>query len=126
MSEFLTKLEVEQIEDSSHEGRGTWKLMEELGYHSDLLGIITVPKGFVTDFASVPRIPLLFDIAGARGNLAGTVHDFLYDSSCELPVTRKQADGVLREALIVQGVSKWIAFGMYLAVRVFASSHYRK
>jgi hypothetical protein len=126
MSQFLTALDVIQIEDSSHEGRGTWKVQAPLVYQSDSVGEITVPEGFTTDFASVPRIPILFDIAGDRGNLAGTVHDFLYDTSCSLPVSRTQADKVLREALIVQGVATWIAYGMYFAVRLFASSHYRK
>jgi hypothetical protein len=126
MSQFLTALDVIQIEDASHEGRGTWITQAPLVYQSDSIGDIVVPVGFSTDFASVPRIPVLFDIAGDRGNSAGTVHDFLYDVKCTLPVSRKQADAVLMEALISQGVAKWIAFGMYLAVRVFASSHYRK
>jgi hypothetical protein len=126
MSQFLSKLNVIQIEDSSHEGRGTWSLQVPLIYQSDSIGKVEVPVNFTTDFASVPRIPLLFDIAGDRGNLAGTVHDYLYDTSCTLKVTRKQADSVLKEALVAQGVSAWIAMGMYLAVRLFASSHYRK
>lgn len=126
MARYITKLDVIQLEDRSHGGRGTWMVQAPLAYESDKIGQVVVPVGFVTDFASVPRIPYVFDIAGDKGDMSGTVHDYLYDKDCTLPVSRRQADKVLKEGLIAQGVPKWIAFMMYVAVRLFAKSHYRK
>lgn len=124
MSEFLTKLDVEQVEDTGEEGRGTWRLTSPLSYQSDVAGLtITVPAGFVTDFASVPRIPMIFDWLGDRGNLAATVHDFLYTAPHPLG-SRALADAVLHEALLVQGVGADEAEAIYLGVRVGGAAHY--
>lgn len=112
----FSKLDVEQVEDVSNEGRGSWKLLSPLIYND-----IEVPVGFVTDFASVPRIPFVFDLCGDRGNLASTVHDYLY-SVRKYP--RKQCDQVFRVALVEQGVKPWIARLMYWGVRLFGGSHY--
>lgn len=125
MSQFLTKLDVVQVESETNEGRGTWQLHSPLTYQSDLLGKVEVPAGFTTDFASVPRVPIIFAIAGDRGDLAAAVHDYLYDKTCNLSVTRKQADLLFKEALLAQKVPSWISWGMYFAVRAFASKHWR-
>ncbi len=58
---------------------------------------ITVPVGFVTDFASIP--PALQSIIQKNGNylLPAVVHDYLYwDQSC----TRAQADQIFLLAMI--------------------------
>ena len=128
MSQFTSKLDVEQVEDVSKEGRGTWQLLAPLVYESDVAGVtITVPAGFVTDFASVLRIPIVFDWLGDRGNLAATVHDYLYT---QLPdgthpvASRELADAVLKEALLVQGVGLLEAEALYAGVRVCGALYY--
>ena len=122
MSQFLDSLEVEQVEDASEEGRGTWRLLADFRYLSDVaMQQFTVPQGFVTDFASVPRIPLVFDWLGDRGNLAATLHDWLYSAK---PVSRELADAILKEALLVQGVGHIEAAAIYLGVRIGGASHY--
>lgn len=127
MSEFLNKLQIEQVEDISEQGRGTWKLLSEFKYQSDILQqIIIVPVGFVTDFCSVPRDPVIFTLLGDRYNYAGTCHDYLYDKTCTLNITRLEADKILKEMIIVQGGSKFIANLYYLGVRIGAGSHFRK
>ena len=126
MSAFLTKLEVEQVDDSDkdEEGRGDWRLTQPLVYQSDWLKeTLTVPVGFVTDFASVPRIPLVFDWLGDRGNLAATLHDWLY--TAPHPVAdRATADRLLLEALVAQGVGRLQALSLYVGVRVGGESHW--
>jgi len=128
MAEFKTKLFVEQLEDVSAQGRGTWELTEDLVYQSDVVAYtFTVPKGFITDFTSVPRVPLIFDWLGDRGNLAGTLHDFLYsrDASGNHQVPdRLIADKVLKEALVAQGVGNLAAWTIYLAVRLFGNYYW--
>lgn len=124
MSAFLSKLVVEQVEDTSGEGRGTWKLVSPLIYQSDIANqVFTVPVGFVTDFASVPRIPLVFDWLGDRGNLAATLHDWLYTAPHPID-DRGLADDILHEALLVQGVGDLEAEATWAGVRIWGASHW--
>jgi hypothetical protein len=119
MAKFLTTLKVEQLESESHEGRGTWKLLEPLVYESDLLKTtLTIPAGFVTDFATIPRGIGAFDLLGARANLAATVHDYLYDNPEVVNHVRETADSVLHEAAIAQDCPDWVADALYDGVRV--------
>lgn len=82
-------------------------------------GVVEVPAGFVTDFASVPRAlwPLVPKIGPY--NMAAVVHDWLYR---EHPRgwTRAQADAVFYDLMIEDGVSKLRAATMYAAVRAGA------
>ena len=76
--------------------------------------IIVVPAGFVTDFASVPRV--FWSILPPAGTyqLAAVVHDFLYwDQGC----TREQADALLRAAMIESRVEAYKRDIIYEAVR---------
>lgn len=123
MSRFLSALITEEVPQK--DGISLKRLTAPLVYQSDLLGkTITVPVGFVTDYASVPRIPFVYDILADRGDAAATLHDWLYT----LPhdgVSRKQADGVLKEALEVQGVPAWMAWQFYIGVRIGGRSHWQ-
>jgi len=79
---------------------------------------ITVPKGFFTNFASVPRglwwaMPPL-DTYGK----AAVIHDYLYRTP-GLGYTRKEADDILKEACQVLGVSPIKINILYSAVRTF-------
>jgi hypothetical protein len=116
MSRFLTPLRIERIEDTSRDGRGTWKLLGPLVYQSDFAGItVTVPPGFVTDLASVPRLPFAYLLTGGMGHAAAVIHDALYTGH---QVERVTADEVFHEALLVLGISKPQAWLMWAGVRV--------
>jgi hypothetical protein len=118
VSSFLTTLDCRE----TNEFGGLWTLLAPLAYDSDLLGrIVTVPAGFVTDFASVPRLPIFYLAEGGKGNKAAVVHDWLYSSQA---VDRKTADQVLREALICSGYSRATAAVFYAAVRIGGGSHW--
>ncbi|VXB26116.1 conserved hypothetical protein [Burkholderia sp. 8Y] len=122
MSGFVApydKLDADLIKDEP----ATWRLNEPLVYQSDVAGqTFTVPAGFVTDLASTPRIPVVYEIAGGAANMASVVHDFLYASH---PVTRGVADSVLREASLATGVAKWRARLMFYGVRLFGARHWQ-
>lgn len=97
-------------------------LVEPLVYFSALLGmVITVPAGFVTDYASVPRAPLTYWLFGGVGDEAAVVHDFLYEKGI---VPRELADEVYGEALEACGVPAWRRGPMVLAVRLFGAARY--
>lgn len=108
-----------------------WKVVRGFIYYTNkdamLLGpSVFVPSGFVTDFASVPRILWpLFPPYGRYGK-AAVVHDWLYahkwlfDKNAErMKITKEQADTIFYEAMLVLDVPKWKAKLMYWAVKMF-------
>lgn len=99
-----------------------WRLTEALVYHSDLAGLIVVPLDFVTDFASVPRAPILFLLAGGKADEAAVVHDYLYST---LRFDRRMCDKIFHEAIRAMGHSENLADAMYAAVRIGGASHYK-
>lgn len=119
MSSFLSPLRLERIEDTSHNRRGTWRVLDPLIFSSTeiLNGIyLTVPRGFITDLASVPRIPLVWYLVGGIGHAAAVIHDWLYSTQM---FDRKTADLIFREALYaIPGVRAWQAELMYAGVRI--------
>ena len=119
MSRFLTRCLL-QIADNTDDG--LWILAVPLIYQSDVAGAtITVPAGFQTDLASVPRLPLVFLLAGDCAREAAVVHDYLYTSH---QVDRVTADAVLREASAVTGVPAWRRWLMWAGVRLGGARHW--
>ena len=117
MAYFLSKLEVTMIDNDAAQGRGEWSLDEDFSYYSDVARMkITAPKGFQTDFASVPRLPIVFWLAGDTSTEAAVIHDWLYTSKI---TTRRVADAVLREAGKVSGVPAWRRWMIWAGVRAF-------
>lgn len=123
MSKFLDTLKVSLIKPATADYRGHWELKAQFRYQSDLLGqVITVPKGFVTDMESCPRLPGVFLAFGEVSKMAAVIHDYLYTHP--VSTTRKQADAVLREACIIEGVQAWRAYGIWLGVRIGGFAHF--
>jgi hypothetical protein len=119
MSRFLSKCVLEIADDQDD---GKWLLIQPLIYQSDVaLETFTVPAGFQTDLASVPRLPFVFLLAGDCARQAAVVHDFLYTSHL---VDRATADAVLREASAITGVPVWKRWLMWTGVRAFGGSHW--
>lgn len=78
---------------------GLWVVAEEFIFYSARLGrLIKVPAGFVTDLASVPRLPVMYWLFGATADEAAVIHDFLYR---DMTTTRADADAVFAEAMEV-------------------------
>ena len=100
---------------------GKFALLGELIYHVGGLGMSTfirVPKGFVTDFASVPRIlhPFLPKV-GLHGK-AAVVHDWLY-YQCRLGRCRRVvADAIFLETMQELEIPTWKNRLLYYGVRL--------
>jgi|SRR3569623_156707 len=121
MSRFLTRLTMQAADDTDD---GKWVLTAPLVFESDVArALITVPAGFQTDLASVPRLPVVYWLTGATSNAAAVVHDYLYSTRI-LP--RDVADAVLREASAVTDVPAWRRGLMWAAVRVFGWRYWRE
>jgi hypothetical protein len=121
--EFLTSLDVRKLAGVH------WRLLAP--FAADVDGILLrVPAGFVTDFASVPRLPLAYLFAGNRGHRAAVLHDYLYSGgdfagardpgavTAARSVTRACADEVFRAALETEGVGGFTRALMWAGVRV--------
>jgi hypothetical protein len=120
MARFLTPLGIDQVAEAHETGNGRplMRLHAPLLYESDLLGyVVTVPEGFETDLASVPRIPLAWWLTGGHGNRAAVVHDYLLGRP---GLTRRTCDQVFREALVASGAPAWRTWLMYAGVRIGA------
>lgn len=116
MAEFLSDLDVRVV-------HGGYKLLAPLTYWSDLLDdYVVVPVGFITDFASIPRIGRILITGHGKDRQGAVVHDYLYSIAFD----RKMADSVFLEALEASGVA-WIKRRiMYRAVRTGGWMFYAK
>lgn len=125
MTRFFGRLILEPL--PMRYGKRWWRLVEPLGYLSDVLGgHVEVPDGFETDMASVP-VPLQPLLQKDDGILwPAIVHDFLYSRDCPLAVTRREADLVFLEAMTHCGVGRIKRGLAYNAVRMFAGHSWRK
>lgn len=116
MNRFPSSLRAELQPD-----RKTWRLLAPFSYVDPDFGLIEVPEGFTTDFASVPRWPITFAMLGQYGHAAAVLHDWLYRSG---RLSREQADRVFFNALRSSGIARWRAYLMFAGVRVGGSARY--
>ena len=108
---FLTNLVVEELPE------GKKKLQQELVWLCPVTETtITVPKWFVTDYDSVPRLPVIYALFKGLSTRPPVLHDFLYSST---EVKRSDADSAFLIAMREEGVSLIQRLCIFYAVRVF-------
>jgi hypothetical protein len=128
---FLVLLDRKR-EPSTRGGRSLWALSEDITFSTDDgPAKITVPRGFVTDLTSIPR--LVWTVLPPDGPWvkAAIIHDFLYATAGDGimwkrapsidPVTvydRAQADRILLEAMVNRYIPPLPRTIIYLAVRI--------
>lgn len=97
-------------------GKGQWKLTHTFIYDNEPI-YISVPRGFVTDGASIPRIvwTLIGSPWSGRYARAAVIHDFLYHIQT---TTRWEADRIFYQAMKILKVSPWRRSLMHCSVRV--------
>jgi hypothetical protein len=112
MSKFLSELKAHLLDDDK-----VWALDEPLIYESDLLKCtITVPAGFNTDFASVPRVPFAYMFFGDKAHREAILHDYCYRKNSIPIVTESQANNLFFEAMTLRGKPAWVRYTMYWGV----------
>ena len=113
MSSFTSHPPLKPLDDGIR-----WEVMEEFEYHigsEDSNDIIKIPKGYISDLASIPR--LLWGIIGApwgKYGYAAILHDYM----CQYG-PKSKADFVFYEAMGVLGVPGWKRSMMFFGVRMF-------
>ena len=100
-------------------GKPVYKLYQSLTFEYKVNGgglSITVPEGFETDFASIPRIFWSIMPPTGRYSRAAVLHDYLY----HLPnCSRFLADSLFRESMKQRGVPLWKRLVIFYSVRFF-------
>ena len=107
------KVEVHRADDRGN----VYTLLEDLRW-----GNITVPAGFESDGASVPRFfwRAVFPPGDSQALRAAFLHDYIYRKKPE-GWTRAEADNLFYDVLVIEGVPKWRARLAYWGVRLFGS-----
>ena len=82
---------------------------------------LIIPQGFVTDFASVPRIPVVFTLFAGRAKKSAILHDYLYEQRL---FDRKTCDDLFLCAMEAEKLARWIRNSMYVGVRLGGASRY--
>jgi hypothetical protein len=123
MAQFLDVLNVTEVSDSIFQ-----VVDHPFRYQSDVAArTFTVPVGFKTDFASVPRIlPVIYSLLGDTAHEPAVIHDYLYGVGL---TPRIIADKVLLEAMGVMKMSWYRRWLIYAGVRAggwVAWNAYRK
>lgn len=142
MGKFRTSLVAEFLPPRN------WELTEDLKFNADTLndsdksvlndipgikctkaGMLTVPIGYITDLASIPRLCWMF-IAPFDVARAAVIHDILYEkinvafnagALLKRSPYRRVADKVFKEGMLSASpsISKWKVYSCYYAVRWF-------
>ena len=106
-----------------------WELYRAFNFYyldGDKKTDVSVPVGFITDFASTPVWLYSFFPPIGLYNKAATLHDYLYNIECPVAITRREADLFFLQAMEVLKVPKLQRILMYLAVRLGGASRFRK
>lgn len=124
MSKFTGPLTVTHLELDGKWWRLETPLTYEIG-HKGSGKAVSVPAGFVTDFASTPRPLWIFAPPTGSYARAAVIHDHLIHSlktgdPHEHAPSRRAADAVFLEAMYVTGVPLVTRWLLYLGARAWA------
>lgn len=113
---FLTKLVL-----SDHKPN-EWVVESELAYLHEGERI-SVPKGFITDLASIPKIFRNVLNVNGKSRKPAVLHDYLY---CSKIFERSVADYIFYKALVSEGMNAIIARTYWAGVRAGGWMYYNK
>lgn len=116
---------IEYLDITSDEFTIKFQLTEKVtvtwGY--DATKSVVIPRGFYTNFASVPVFFRNFVPNVACNNSVTLWHDYMYYMKDHV-ISRSEADRVLRDASILKGIPRYKAWLMWVAVRLFAGNYW--
>lgn len=113
-AKFVTRLRLEEHVEKGESVPGEWVVLEDLVFISKDSRRFTVPRRFITDLASIPKLARGLIDVNDKHRRAAVLHDFLY---CAQIVSRAEADRLFLEAMEVLGVEPWKRRVMWAAVR---------
>jgi hypothetical protein len=98
-------------------------------FWSERLGCkVTVPDGFVFDWDSVPRLPVVYLLFKGRMKEESCAHDWLLKAgeACGEKITRRTADKVMKDGMVAKDRGAFWTFGAYVGVRLGSWGAWRK
>ena len=116
-------------------GDSVWVIASPLKYWSKLLNrMIVIPTWFETqntdefetDLASVPRIPIFYEMWGNRAHREAVLHDYLYRIDSDPVVSYSLANSVFLEAMKSTGKPWRIRYPMFWGVVAGGWTAYHK
>lgn len=128
MERFPVHLDMRKLEGFN------WQLRQDFVFISPTWGTLVVPRGFVTDLASVPWFARWYVSRDGDHLKAAVVHDYAYArASASAPldhgqwskIDRRAADRLFLEAMGVRGVRPAKRRVIYAAVRLGGGSSFR-
>lgn len=102
---------------------GEWRLFADLDYETRTGQVLTIPHGFITDLASIPRVFHVLIPVNGKHRAAAIVHDYLYVTQI---MSRAESDRIFLEAMEDLGVRWSQRWAMYSAVRIGGWLPWRK
>lgn len=137
---MIQRVEFDSYLDTREIADGVWELLQDFTafmHTDDKTYEVIIGKGFVTDMASVPRIPFAYMLYGGIGNYAAVLHDALYSNSSLVTVSdfdngmlfhpnREFCDDAFYLGLLERGISAWKAKPMYWAVRWQGEKYFQR
>lgn len=116
MIEFITNPVVEVLDD-------TWAVLKEDFIVKYYGFTFVIEAGFKTDFASVPRLPLIYPLFANKARKSAVFHDWLYQNK---PFSRKAADDAFLCAMESEGLGWATRQAMYRGVRLGGGLYWEK
>jgi len=119
MSSFTSPLITKYLDGKN------WELVESFRYHlgSKESGLtITVPSGFKTNFASIPKVFWAILPPHGEWGKASVLHDWLYYSQT---YHRFISDAIFLEAMHVLNVTAWKKWVIYYSLVIFGGFAWR-
>jgi hypothetical protein len=117
---FLSELEVRKI------GERTWMLLSDLIFYSELYqGIFIAPRGFQTNFASIPQVAFALCPPIGWYDYAAVIHDAGYVNALVTPENERiftikaVVDNLFFEGMAAKHVNPFVRQAMYQAVKAF-------
>ena len=120
----LGPVELKAHPESNGGRKQLWMCLTPFTYVSKRYGAITMEEGFISDLASIPWFGRTFIDDDDPNVLRPSMpHDVLYEYAGKLPdgriFTRRQADDIILEGMVVMGAPERIKKTVMSAVRLF-------
>jgi hypothetical protein len=121
--QFISLLELQEFTPSGSPVPNEWVVDQPLIALRPSGEQITVPRGYITDLASIPRVfRAVFNVNGLL-RAPAVLHDWLYSSQ---RYTRAQSDAIFLEAMESRGIGRAERYAVYAAVRSFGWVYWNK
>jgi len=123
--QYLTPCDIRVLDED-----GYFEVIKPFRYFHEKVGVDEVEVGFVTNFASLPPLPIFLDFiikVNDESRKISVIHDSLYGRGGRVNgflLSRKDCDKIFLDGLKLSGVALITRHMMYRAVRLFGGANF--